>query len=93
VNYILSGLGYVLSVVLNILQFIVLVSVLISWVNADPHNPVVRTVYSITEPLSRPFRALTKNISGPFDFAPLILLLVILFLQNSLVRFLIHRGT
>ena len=86
----INGFAFVLDLVLNLVQLLVIASIIISWVNADPYNPIVRTVTSITEPLYRPFRRLTSRIPGPFDWAPLILILVIVFLQKSLIPYLVE---
>jgi len=43
---------------LGLLELIIFVRVLLSWVNADPYNPLVRTLVAIAEPFLRPFRKL-----------------------------------
>jgi YggT family protein len=80
--------GTVLQVILNMLQLIVLASVLVSWVGADPYNPIVKILRTITEPLYAPIRKLTRNIPGPLDLAPLVLILIIIFLQTLLNSYL-----
>lgn len=84
----LSGLLVVLPLVFQILQILVFVSVLISWVNADPYNPYVQLIRRLTEPLYRPIRRLTDRLGGPFDLAPLVLVFLLIFLQNILVNYL-----
>ena len=84
----LSGLGYVLDMVLNMIQLVVFASVIISWLNADPSNQIVGMVRTITEPMYRPFRKLTRKLGGPLDLAPLFIILIIVFLQRSIVPWL-----
>jgi YggT family protein len=79
---ILYALGKVILVALNMLQILIFASVLIGWVGGDPNNQMVQMVRAITEPLYRPFRKLTRNIPGPLDWAPLLLILVIIFVQS-----------
>jgi YggT family protein len=88
---ILFALGKVTLIALRMIQILVFASVLISWVGADPNNQMVQMVRSITEPLFRPFRKITRNIPGPLDWAPLTLLLVIVFVE-IVIQHAIGRG-
>ena len=88
---ILFALGKVTLVVLRMVQILVFASVLISWVGADPNNQMVQMVRSITEPLFRPFRKITRNIPGPLDWAPLMVLLIIVFVE-ILIQHALGRG-
>lgn len=88
---ILFALGKVTLVVLRMVQILVFASVLISWVGADPNNQMVQMVRSITEPLFRPFRKITRNIPGPLDWAPLTVLLIIVFVE-IVIQHALGRG-
>lgn len=81
----MAGLGTILNIVLNMLQFIILASVVVSWVGADPGNPIVQTINRLTEPLFAPFRKVTQKLNTPFDFSPLIVMLIIIFVQRAFV--------
>jgi YggT family protein len=83
-----NGLAGVLDSVLFVLQIVVIASVVISWVNADPGNPIVRAIRAVTEPLYAIFRPITRKIPGPFDWSPIFVLLLIIFLQRSVVFYL-----
>lgn len=89
-GYIINGFAFVLDLVLNLVQLLVIASIIISWVNADPYNPIVRTITSVTEPIYRPFRRFTHKIPGNFDWTPLVVILVIVFLQKSLIPYLVE---
>ncbi len=84
----LNGVAQVLAVVLNIVFWLVTIRVLISWVNPDPYNPVVRFLTDSTDPLLRPIRRYVKPIGPGIDISPIILFLLIVFLQHSLVPLL-----
>jgi YggT family protein len=88
---ILFALGKVTLIALRMVQILVFASVLISWVGADPNNQMVQMVRSITEPLFRPFRKLTRNIPGPLDWAPMIVLLIIVFVE-IVIQHALGRG-
>lgn len=55
-------------------SLIILVSVLLSWVTPSPYNPVVQTIYGISEPLLAPFRRIIPPIAG-LDVTPVAALL------------------
>ncbi|HEV8673194.1 MAG TPA: YggT family protein [Methylomirabilota bacterium] len=63
--------------------WIIIIRALVSWVNPDPWNPIVRFLHQITEPVLRPIRRLLP--ASPIDFSPLIVILGIYFLQWFLV--------
>lgn len=84
-NFLLA-VAQVLSVVLWLYMWIVIARALISWVNPDPYNPIVRFLYNATEPLLYRVRRAVPFFAGGFDFSPLLVLLGIYFLQIFLVE-------
>ncbi|HZK13094.1 MAG TPA: YggT family protein, partial [Desulfobaccales bacterium] len=56
-----------------------------SWVNPDPYNPIVRMLYNVTEPILGWIRRRVPVVFGGLDLGPLLVLLVIVFLQRFLV--------
>ena len=85
--YILNGVATVLSLIFNLILLLVFAQVILSWVG-DPNNNVVKTINKIADPLYAPFRKFTNKISSSIDFAPVILIAIIVFLQASLVPWL-----
>ena len=82
----LGAIAGVLDIVLTIYMWIVIISALISWVNPDPYNPIVRFLSSVTEPVFATVRRVLPFPHMGIDFSPLIVLFVIIFLQQFLVR-------
>jgi YggT family protein len=80
----LNAVAYILKFVLNIYMWIIIGRALISWVNPDPYNSIVKFLYKATEPLLYRVRRVLP-VMGGFDLSPLIVLLAIMFLQNFLV--------
>lgn len=76
----------VIEFVLTAYMWIIVIRALISWVNPDPYNKVVIFLYRVTEPVLRPIRRLIPRHHLPIDFSPLIVLLIIMFLQYFLVK-------
>ena len=82
----------IVDVLLEAYKWIVIISALISWVNPDPYNPIVRFLHSVTEPVFRPIRRLIGYRLGPIDISPIVVILAIIFVQSFLVRSLIKVG-
>jgi len=82
----LTATAAVLQYVLWLYMWIMIARAVVSWVNPDPHNPVVRFLYNATEPLLYRVRRALPIFAGGIDFSPLIVLLAIYFLQIFLVQ-------
>jgi YggT family protein len=83
-NFLLA-LAEIVNAVLGIYWWIVVASAVLSWVNPDPYNPVVRFLRAVTEPVMYRIRRVVPLIFGGIDFTPLVVLLLIQFLQMFLV--------
>jgi YggT family protein len=59
--------------------FLIIVSVILSWIGQRTHNPVVPLIYQLTEPVLRPIRKVIPPIAG-LDLSPLFALIAIRFL-------------
>ena len=71
----LHGIGESLLLIINLFPgfftLIIIVGALLSWVSPDPYNPIVQTIYGISEPLLTPFRRIIPNLGG-IDITPII---------------------
>lgn len=85
----LMAIAQILSIVLNIYMWVIIIRALITWVNPDPYNPIVQFLYRITEPVLYPIRKAIPISGLGIDFSPIIVFLIIIFLQNFLVQTLI----
>jgi len=82
-----SAVAQVLDLVLNIIFWLVAIRALISWVNPDPGNVIVRFLEKTTEPMLRPVRIhLPLFLRFGIDISPLVLLLLVMFLRAFLVK-------
>jgi len=90
-NFILSVAG-ILDMLLSLYKWVIIIAALISWVNPDPYNPIVRFLYSVTEPALRPIRRMIGYRLGPIDISPIIVILVIIFIQKFLIGSLSEFG-
>lgn len=86
-----GGLVTVLFAILNLIKWLVIIAAVISWVSPDPRNPIVQFLYRTTDPLLRPFRAiLPPRRTGGIDFSPILLILLIVFVEAVLSRLLMR---
>ena len=88
----LISIATILDYLLGFYKWVVIIAALLSWVNPDPYNPIVRFLYSVTEPVFRPIRRLIGYRLGPVDISPIIVILAIIFIQSFLVRTIIKVG-
>jgi YggT family protein len=86
VSNFLVAVAQVLDYVLWAYTWILLARVVISWVNADPYNPLVRFIYNATEPVLGRVRERFPVYTGGFDLSPIVVWVAVLFLQHFLVR-------
>jgi YggT family protein len=85
IAYFLLALATVLHYVLYTYMLIVIARAVLSWVNPDPYNPIVRFLYNVTEPVLYRIRRLIPVNLGGLDFTPMILILVLVFLDQFAV--------
>jgi YggT family protein len=67
----------IISFGLWVYSWIVIVAALISWVQPNPYNPIVRFLWGVTEPVYQFIRRYIPTQIGGFDFAPILVLIVI----------------
>ena len=72
-----------LFLAIELYTYVVLASVVLSWIRLDPANPLVRGVNALTEPVLKPIRAVLPNMMG-LDFSPLVLLIGLSIIRSFL---------
>ena len=82
----LESVAAVLGVLLSAYMWIIIARAVISWVNPDPYNPIVRFLYSVTEPVLYRVRRAIPIYAGGIDFSPILVFVAIYFLELFLVR-------
>ena len=93
VGYFLMALANVLNIILLFFMWIVIARAVLSWVNPDPFNPIVRFVHNITEPVLYQIRKRIPVHFGGIDISPIIVILVIYFLRSFIVNSLLRFST
>ena len=90
VSNFLVAVAKILDIGLSLYMWIIIGRAVISWVNPDPHNPIVRFLTSATEPVLYPIRRKMPIHLGGIDFSPVLVIIAIIFLQTFLVQSLIQ---
>ncbi len=87
----LAAVAKILHLVLMLYLWVVIIRAVLSWVNVPSLYPVILVLYRLTEPVLRPFRRLVppRNLGG-IDVSPIIVALVIVFVDSFLVGSLAH---
>ncbi|CAM2058690.1 YggT family protein [Desulfovibrionales bacterium] len=91
IKNLIAAIAIVVNMALNFYFWIVVVAVILSWVNPDPHNSLMRCLRALTEPvflLVRRWIPFTFVVG--FNLSPVVVLLVIQFLQYFLVNTLMQ---
>ena len=93
VGNLLMTVARLLQIVINLYTFVIIVSALLSWVNPDPYNPIVRTLHSLTEPVYYRIRKwLPFVFLGGLDLSPIIVLLLLQLFNGVVVASLFQLG-
>ena len=82
-NFLLA-IAKLIDFVLSAYIWIVIARAVLSWVNPDPYNPIVRFLHQVTDPILMKIRRYVP-IMGGLDLSPMLLILAIVFLQSFLV--------
>lgn len=84
IRNLISATATILDMALGLYMLVVFGRVIVSWVDADPYNPIVQFLYTVTEPALGPIRRRLGIVSG-IDFSPIVLIVAIVFLRGFLV--------
>ena len=87
------ALAKIIDIGLTIYMWIIIGRALISWVNPDPYNPIVTFLYRATKPVLAPIRRWIPLRGMGIDISPILVILVIYFLQMFLVKTMIQLTT
>ena len=81
----LDAVATVLNLVLTVYLWLIIARAVISWVNADPYNSIVRFLCGVTDPVLILLRRHFPLYVGSLDLSPVVVIVVIIFLQRFLV--------
>ena len=88
----IAAIAQILDLALTLYLWIVIFRAVISWVNPDPYNPIVRFLQRATEPLLAPIRRRLPLRGMGIDVSPIILIAAIYFVQAFVVKTLMQMA-
>jgi YggT family protein len=71
----------IIEQLLTVYFWIVVISAVLTWIEPNPYNPIVRFIYGITEPVFDFVREHIPVIFGGIDLSPIIVIIAIQLLQ------------
>lgn len=83
VAMLIIGLADLLNQALNLVFWLVLIRVIMSWVNPGVNNPFTMVIYQVTEPIMAPVRRIIPPMGG-LDLSPLVLIIGLQFLIRAI---------
>lgn len=87
----LAALAKILHLVLRLYLWVVILRAVLSWINVPSLYSVNFILYRLTEPLLRPFRPiLPPGRLGGIDISPILVALLIVFVDSFVVGSLAH---
>lgn len=92
IGVVLEGIGRVLDVALEIYMWIVILRAILSWVQPNPYNPVVRFVYRLVDPVTYQLSRILPTRIGMIDMSAFLLILAIYLVRLVVVRMIIETG-
>ncbi len=88
VGTLLNAIAMILSMLINLYVWVIVIAALVSWVRPDPYNPIVQVLNRLTQPLYARLRSIIPTAINGIDFAPLIVAVLLKFIDLSLVQIL-----
>jgi len=86
IGYFIMAVAKVLDVILITYMWVVVARAVLSWVNPDPFNPIVRFIHNVTEPVLYQVRTRIPVSFGGMDLSPIVVFAVIIFLRTFVVN-------
>jgi len=75
-------IAQIIEGLLSLYFWIVIISAVLSWIEPNPYNPIVRVIYSLTEPVFDFVREHLPVIFSGIDLSPLVVIIVIQILSQ-----------
>lgn len=82
---IVSGFS-LLNEAITLVMYVVIIRAILSWFAQGGHNPAAFLLTQLTDPLLKPIRKIMPDLGG-LDLSPMVLLIGIMFLQQSVAYF------
>lgn len=79
-----------IDIFFDVIFYLILARVILSWVRLNPYNPIVRFIYQVTDPILLPFQNLQRRLFPPrgmyIDFSPFLAIIGLQIIRNILMN-------
>jgi len=89
----IEAVAQLLHMIISIYIWVIIIAALISWVRPDPYNPIIQTLYRLTEPAYALVRKYIPTAIGGIDLAPIIIILGLQFFDLFIVKILFQMAS
>lgn len=86
-------LAQMFQLIMTVYIYIVVARAIISWVNPDPYNPIVRFLHHATDPVLDRIRKLIPLQFNGIDFTPILFLFGLFFIQRVVSQLLLRLAS
>jgi YggT family protein len=69
----------------NLLQMLILIRVVLSWIPHNPYSQLMQLLYQITDVILKPIREMLPLQSAGVDFSPILVFFLLGFLKKFLL--------
>jgi YggT family protein len=85
----LNLIRHVVSVAFEVYSWILIVRILLSWIQHNPYQPIIRFIYEVTEPFLRIFRRIIPPF-GAVDISPIVAFIALRIIEWIVIRILYY---
>ena len=87
IGEIFQSVAYLVNAVSQILIWLIIIRIIVSWLPVDPYHSIVLFLVQATDPILRPFRRIPLRI-GMLDLTPIMAVITLQLISRILVRML-----
>jgi len=86
-NALIFAIGQLMHTVINIYIWVIIIAAFLSFVRPDPYNPIVQTLYRLTEPVfAWVRRKLPFVVLSGIDLSPIVIILGLQFVDTFMLK-------
>jgi YggT family protein len=78
-----------IDLVFEVMYWLIIVRVLLSWIPHNPYNPIIRFIYEVTEIVMAPVRRVLPLQAMGIDFSPIVVLILLQLVKVLAINVLI----
>ncbi|MBI5417093.1 YggT family protein [Candidatus Poribacteria bacterium] len=85
IGNLINAIAYILSYLLGLYNLLIVIRAALSWVSADPYNPIVHFIVTVTEPFLSLIRTFIPMRRIGFDISPIIAFGILVFIDKFFI--------